>query len=41
MINWNVIAQLISLGAVVLSGPAIIFSFYTLREETFKFSLLS
>ena len=40
MINWNVIAQLISLGAVVLSGPAIIF-FYTLREETYKISLFS
>jgi len=31
MINWNVIAQLVSLGLVVLSGPAIIFLLYFKR----------
>mgnify|MGYP001167588898 FL=1 len=31
MINWNIIAQLLSLGAVVLSGPAIIFLLYFKR----------
>ena len=41
MINWNVIAQLISLGAVVLSGPAIIFSTLYFKEETYKISLFS
>jgi hypothetical protein len=28
MINWSVIAQLLSLGAVALSGPAVIFLLY-------------
>ena len=31
MINWNVLAQLVSLGLVVLSGPAIIFLVYFKR----------
>nr|ADJ57438.1 hypothetical chloroplast protein RF12 [uncultured prymnesiophyte C19847] len=31
MINWNVIAQLVSLTAVILSGPAIIFLLYFKR----------
>ena len=31
MINWNVIAQLVSLGAIALSGPAIIFLLYFKR----------
>ena len=31
MINWNIIAQLISLGLVVLSGPAVIFLLYFKR----------
>jgi len=28
MINWSVFAQLLSLGLVVLSGPAVIFLLY-------------
>jgi len=29
--NWNIVAQLLSLGAVTLSGPAIIFLLYFKR----------
>jgi hypothetical protein len=31
MINWNFLAQILALGAVVLSGPAIIFLLYFKR----------